>query len=97
MTRTTLDYGNVQNLGALDRFINAALGSSLIGFVFTQAAPVFLGWFALLPLIAIYPCFASITGYSPVRAAIYAIARRIQHHWSYYFAGQNNNMDVFAH
>ncbi len=97
MTQTTLDYGNVQNLGALDRIINAVLGASLIGFVFTQAAAGYLGWFSILPLLAIYPCLASMTGFSPVRAALYAIAVRIKQYWSYYYSGQRDHMDIFAH
>ena len=97
MTHTTLDYDKVKNLGALDRFINAVLGSCLIGFVFTQGAPAYLGWFALLPLFAIYPCLASMTGFSPVRAAIYVIGWQTKAHWDRYFAGHNEGMNALAH
>ena len=97
MTHTTLDYNNVKNLGVLDRFINAAFGSSLIGIVFTQGAPAYLGWFALLPILAIYPCLASMTGFSPARAAIYATAWQIKAHWNRYFAGHTENMNALAH
>ena len=97
MGRTKNAYGNAQNLDIPDRIINAVLGTMLIGIVFTQAPGPYLGWFSILPIVAIYPCFASITGFSPLRAALLAIAKRINQHWSYYYSGQNDHMDVFAH
>jgi hypothetical protein len=97
MNHIIYTYHNPQNLDAYDRIINATLGTILIGAVFTPAVGGYLGWFSLLPIIAIYPCLASITGYSPIRAALNAIIRRIQQRWSYSHAVQNGYMNIFDH
>lgn len=96
MSHTTDIYSSTQNLATYDRIISAVFGSILIGFVFTKASGIYLGWMALLPIVATYPCLAALTGYSPIRALFSAIARRTKH-WPYYIPQQESRINVFAH
>ena len=57
----------VENLPKVSRLFRALFGAGLIAFVLTTpAAP--LGWYAILPLIAVYPIFTAITGWDPMKA-----------------------------
>jgi hypothetical protein len=57
----------VENLDNHSRAARALIGAALIAFVMTTPeAP--LGWFAVLPLLAIYPIFSAITGWDPIKA-----------------------------
>ena len=58
---------DVENLDNNSRITRALFGAGLIGFVMTTpVAP--LGWYAVLPLIAILPIFSAITGWDPIKA-----------------------------
>ena len=57
---------NVENLTASERVLRALAGSVFI--LYTMNASVTpLGWLAVLPLLAVYPIFTAITGWSPIR------------------------------
>jgi len=57
----------VENLPQASRVIRGVVGAGLIAFVMTTPdAP--LGWYALLPLLAVYPIFTAIIGWDPVKA-----------------------------
>lgn len=57
----------VENLRNVSRAIRGVIGVGLITFVMTTpAAP--LGWYALLPLLAVYPIFTAIIGWDPAKA-----------------------------
>jgi len=90
-------YSIAQNLDAASRIANAILGTMLIGIVFTQLPGAYLGWFSVLPIIAIYPCLTSILGYSPIRAALNALAKQVGQRWSHCFRRQNGFIGVSAH
>lgn len=61
------DLKTVENLTTGSRVLRTVAGTALI--VFTMSSSVTpLGWLAVLPLIAIYPMFTAITGWSPLRA-----------------------------
>jgi hypothetical protein len=67
----------VENLSNVSRAIRGSIGVGLIAFVMTTlAAP--LGWYALLPLLAVYPIFTAIVGWDPAKAFFQntAVARR---------------------
>jgi len=67
----------VENLPNVSRVIRGVVGAGLIAFVLTTPdAP--LGWYALMPLLAIYPIFTAIIGWDPVKAFFQhpAVARR---------------------
>jgi len=97
MNNTANTYNNPQNLDAASRIANAMLGTMLIGIVFMQLPGGYLGWFSVLPIVAIYPCLTSILGYSPIRAALNALAKKVGQRWSHYFQMQNNFIGVSAH
>ncbi len=97
MNNTTNTYNTAQNLDAASRIANAVLGSMLIGIVFMPLPGGYLGWFSVLPIVAIYPCLTSILGYSPIRAAINALARQVDQRWSHYFQMHNGFVGVSAH
>ncbi|WP_455212529.1 YgaP family membrane protein [Kaarinaea lacus] len=57
----------VENLDKNSRLFRLLLGAGLIAFVMTTPeAP--LGWYAVLPLLAIVPIFSALTGWDPIRA-----------------------------
>ena len=63
---TTLNTG-AENVDKDSRLVRGLLGAGLIAFVMTTPeAP--LGWYAILPLLAILPIFTAITGWDPVKA-----------------------------
>lgn len=65
----TLHIANtgVENLPTASRVIRGVIGAGLIAFVLTTPeAP--LGWYALLPLLAVYPMFTAIIGWDPIKA-----------------------------
>ncbi len=97
MNNTTNTYGNAHNIDVASRISNAALGSMLIGIVFTGLPGEYLGWFSVLPIIAIYPCLTSVLGYSPMRAALNALAKRAGQRWSGYFQLHNGFIDAAGH
>ena len=57
----------VENLGQTSRVLRALTGAALIG-VTMQSGAAPLGWLAVLPLLAIYPMFTAISGWSPLKA-----------------------------
>jgi len=97
MNNTANTYSNAQNLDAASRIANAVLGTMLIGIVFTRLPGGYLGWFSVLPIVAIYPCLTSVLGYSPIRAALNALAKQVDQRWSHYFQIHNGFIDVSAH
>ncbi|WP_455212527.1 YgaP family membrane protein [Kaarinaea lacus] len=67
MTNLLISETGVENLDKHSRVARGLLGAGLIAFVMTTPeAP--LGWYAILPLIAILPIFSAITGWDPVKA-----------------------------
>ena len=61
------DRNTVENLDTTSRVLRAVTGAGLI--LYTMSVSVTpLGWLAVLPLLAIYPMFTAITGWSPMRA-----------------------------
>ncbi|MDH5327893.1 MAG: DUF2892 domain-containing protein [Gammaproteobacteria bacterium] len=62
-------FGSVENLSRTSRLTRAMFGAVLIGYTMqTTVSP--LGWLAVLPLLAIFPVFSAITGWSPVIALV---------------------------
>ena len=56
----------VENLDGQARTVRGVVGAGLIAFVMTTPdAP--LGWYAVLPLLAILPIFSAITGWDPLK------------------------------
>lgn len=58
----------VQNIDWIERVGRFALGMAVIVGVMT--AEGILGWGALLPIIAVYPCITAVLGWDPVYAAM---------------------------
>jgi len=57
----------VENLDKSSRLFRLLVGAGLIAFVMTTPdAP--LGWYAVLPLLAVFPIFSAITGWDPLKA-----------------------------
>ena len=62
-------FDKVENMSSSSRLTRILFGATLIGFTMhTSVSP--LGWFAVLPLLAVYPIFTAITGWSPVKALV---------------------------
>lgn len=59
---------SVENISMGGRASRALVGAALIGSVMVYDGG-YLGWLAVLALIAVYPVFEAITGFSPLRAA----------------------------
>ncbi|MDH5327920.1 MAG: DUF2892 domain-containing protein [Gammaproteobacteria bacterium] len=59
----------VGNLSTVSRLVRVGAGATLIGVTMTTTATP-LGWLALLPLLAIYPMFTAVTGWSPLKALL---------------------------
>jgi len=97
MNNTAHTYNNAQNLDAGSRIANAVLGTMLIGIVFTSVPGGYLGWFSVLPIVAIYPCLTSILGYSPIRVGLNALAKQVGQRWSHCFQVQNGFISASAH
>ena len=67
MINLPISETGVENLDNQSRAVRALLGAGLIAVVMTTPeAP--LGWYAVLPLLAIFPIFTAITGWDPVKA-----------------------------
>lgn len=67
MIKYSISQTGVENLDTHSRAVRALVGAGLIVFVMTTPeAP--LGWYTILPLLAVYPIFSSITGWDPVKA-----------------------------
>jgi len=67
MINLPISKTGVENLDKQSRAVRALIGAGLIVFVMTTPeAP--LGWYAILPLLAVYPIFSAITGWDPVKA-----------------------------
>ena len=62
------NYETVENLNSASRVLRAVTGAALILFTMSSTATP-LGWLAVLPLVAIYPIFTAITGWSPFRSS----------------------------
>lgn len=65
----------IPNVDGVTRFANLVLGSALIASVFVVAGT--LGWVTLLPIIAVYPMFVAITGYSLHRALLNVVTGKM--------------------
>ena len=88
MKTSYITNSNVENLPKISRVIRGMFGAGLIAFVLTTpAAP--LGWYAILPLLAIYPIFTAITGWDPIKAFF-------QHPWITHRALQFSNPVRYA-
>jgi len=62
--------GAIQNMGWLDRVVRIILGFALLGVVYMDLKNgVSLGWYAILPIISIYPFMTGILGWDPLYAA----------------------------
>lgn len=56
------------NLSKGERILRFGVGMALVTSVLSMSGA--LGWFALLPLLAIYPSLTALTGYDPVVAVM---------------------------
>jgi hypothetical protein len=67
MTNLTISKTGVENLDKYSRAMRALIGAGLVAYVMiTPQAP--LGWYAVLPLLAVYPLFTAITAWDPIKA-----------------------------
>jgi hypothetical protein len=67
MNYVTISNTGVENLDKHSRALRLLIGAGLIAFVMTTPqAP--LGWYAVLPLLAIFPIFTAIIGWDPLKA-----------------------------
>lgn len=77
MFKLTISQTGVENLDKNSRAVRLAIGAGLIAFVMTTPqAP--LGWYAVLPLLAVFPVFTAIVGWDPLKAFFQhsAVSRR---------------------
>jgi hypothetical protein len=77
MLNITNSQTGVENLDKYSRVVRLAIGVGLIAFVMTTPqAP--LGWYAVLPLLAVFPIFTAIIGWDPLKAFFQhpAVSRR---------------------
>ncbi|ALP53136.1 hypothetical protein Tel_08185 [Candidatus Tenderia electrophaga] len=64
------NLGAIQNVGWLDRVVRTLIGLALVGIVFLDLyRGVTLGWYAYLPLVALYPLLTGMLGWDPFYAA----------------------------
>jgi hypothetical protein len=67
MISVTISKTGVENLGMQSRAARLLIGAGFIAFVMTTPqAP--LGWYAVLPLLAVFPIFTAIIGWDPLKA-----------------------------
>jgi len=65
MTYTNTHYSDPKNLDRSQQVSRVILATVLLGITFT--APVgFLGWYSVLPLVAIYPLVTGLIGWDPI-------------------------------
>ena len=65
-----------ENLDRVGRFGRAVVGAALIAAVMAHPG-TYVGWLSVLALVAVYPMFEAITGFSPVRAAFAWLADQL--------------------
>jgi hypothetical protein len=61
----------LQNLGIIDRLARVIIGTVLIGAWFLYPIHTLHSWFAVLPLVGVYPFLTGILGWCPLYAAFH--------------------------
>lgn len=69
MNTTISNTTRTDNLSRIERVVRVIVGSVLLGSVMT-ATSGFLGWTAVLALVAIYPILTGLTGTDPLRSVV---------------------------
>ena len=61
----------LQNIGIIDRTVRIIVGSAMIGVWFVYPIATVNIWFALLPLLGVFPLLTGILGWCPTYALLH--------------------------
>lgn len=61
----------LQNVGAVDRLARVIIGTIMIGAWFLYPIHTIHSWFAVLPLVGVYPFLTGILGWCPIYAMLH--------------------------